>query len=191
MLVHSGETFDYGETAAIVAPVGALGRKKMGGENRALMATLEWVVELDVPAIIASVAAERQRRPSATNLQLAESAFSKARWKAAATGVVTGLPANPWTAVPTAAVDVAATLRLEVQAAARVAVIYDPQFFDDEDAKWELLVPVFGLNIGSQAVRKLGVLGGMGATRAAIRKYLSKETLKSFQKIMLSISGSR
>lgn len=30
---------------------------------------------------------------------------------------------------------------LETLAAARVAVIYDPSFFENEDAAWELLIP--------------------------------------------------
>lgn len=161
----------------------------MTEENKALMKSLEWVIDIDPPAIVASVADERKNNPSASNQQLAENAFSKARWKAVATGVATGLPANPWVALPSAVLDVAATLKLEVLASARVAVIYDNEFFNDEDAAWELLIPIFGLNIGSQALRELGVRGGMGLTRAGIKKYLSKETLKTFQKIMLKYFG--
>lgn len=161
----------------------------MADESKALMRSLEWVVDIDPPAIIASVEAERIKSPSSNNRKLADAAFSRARWKATATGIATGLPANPWVAVPAATLDVAATLKLEVLAAARVAVIYDKKFFDDQDAVWELLIPIFGINVGSQAFRQLGIRGGMGATRAAIRKYLSKETLKQFQKLMLKYFG--
>ena len=153
------------------------------------MKSLEWVIDIDTPAIIASVAEERRNNPTASNRQLAENAFSRARWKATATGVVTGLPANPWIAAPSAVLDVAATLKIEVLAAARVAVIYDVEFFKSEDAAWELLIPIFGINVGSQLLRELGVRGGMGLTRAGIKKYLSKETLKTFQKIMLKYFG--
>lgn len=161
----------------------------MSEENRALMKALEWVVDIDPPAIAASVAAERNKNLGISNKQLACKAFSKARWKATSTGVMTGLPANPWVAVPAATTDVAITLRTEVYAAARTAIIYDDTFFDDEDAKWELLIPVFGLNVGSQFAREIGIRGGMGVTRTAIRKYLSKETLKAFKKIMLKYFG--
>ena len=99
------------------------------------------------------------------------------------------MPANPWVALPAATLDVAATLKIEVLAAARVAVIFDENFFDDEDAAWELLVPIFGINVGSQLVRQAGIRGGMGLTRAGIKKYLTKETLKQFQKIMLKYFG--
>ena len=158
--------------------------REMADESKVLMKSLEWVVDIDPPAIIASVAAERLKAPKASNRKLAEDAFSRARWKATATGIATGLPANPWMAVPAATLDVAATLKLEVLAAARVAVIYDRNFFDDQDAAWELLIPIFGINVGSQAFRQMGIRGGMGVTRVAIKKYLSKETLKQFQKIM-------
>ncbi len=161
----------------------------MADESTALTKVLEWVVEIDPPAIIASVKAEREKSPGASNRKLAEKAFSSARWKATSTGFATGLPSNPWTAVPAATLDVAVTLRTEVAAAARAAVIYDENFFDDDDAKWELLIPIFGLNVGSQALREFGIRGGMGVTRAAIKKYLSKETLKQFKKIMLKYFG--
>ncbi|WYX19019.1 hypothetical protein WJ973_24525 [Achromobacter xylosoxidans] len=100
----------------------------MSGENKALMKSLEWVIDIDPPAILASVAAERRNRPDASKRNLAESAFSRVRWKATATGIATGLPANPWVAVPAATLDVAATLKMEVIAAARVAVIFDELF---------------------------------------------------------------
>ena len=46
--------------------------------------------------------------------------------------------------------------------------------------KWELLLLVFGLNL-----REIGVRGGMGVTRVLVKKYISKETIKQFQEIML------
>ncbi|HIF9239786.1 TPA: hypothetical protein ACX6RC_002316 [Photobacterium damselae] len=161
----------------------------MGENNKALTKALEWVVEIDPPAVVASVKAEREKYPKLSNQELAEKAFSVARWKASSTGFVTGLPSNPWTAVPAATTDVAITLRTEVAAVARAAVIYDENFFDDEDAKWELLIPIFGMNVTSQFAREVGIRGGMGVTRAAIKKYLAKETLKKFKNIMLKYFG--
>lgn len=120
---------------------------------------------------------------------MAEKAFSRAQWKATAAGVATGLPANPWVALPAATLDVAVTLKTEVLAAARTAVIYNEKFFEDEDAAWELLIPIFGIDVASQVLREFGIRGGMGITREAIKKYLSKETLKAFQKIMLKYFG--
>jgi len=161
----------------------------MAEENKALTKALEWAIEIDPPAIIASVQAEREKYPNLNNKKLVKKAFSYARWKATSAGVITGLPANPWTAVPAATTDVAITIRTEVLAVARAAIIYDENFFDDENAKWELLIPVFGLNVISQLARELGIRGSMGVTRAAIKKYLSKETLKIFKKIMLKYFG--
>jgi len=164
---------------------------KMPEDNTALMKVLEWVVDIDPPAIAASVASEREKDSALTNLTLARKAFSRAQWKATAAGVLTGLPANPWVAVPAATTDVAITLKTEIKAVAWTAIIYDPDFFEDEDAKWELLIPVFGMNVVSQFARELGVRGGMGLTRAAIKKYLSKEALKVFKKVMLKYFGMK
>jgi hypothetical protein len=161
----------------------------MSDQNNPLMKVLEWVLDIDPPAIAASVAAERSKNPNKNNNQLACSAFSRTQWKAVSAGFVTGLPANPWVAVPAATTDVAITLKTEVYAAARTAIIYDDTFFDDGDAKWELLIPIFGLNAASQLARELGIKGAMGVTRAAIKKYLSKESLKVFKKIMLKYFG--
>jgi hypothetical protein len=161
----------------------------MTDETMALMKVLEWVIDIDLAAIIVSVTEERNQHPGLTDKQLACKAFSPARWKAISAGIATGLPANPWVAVPIATTDVAVTLKTEVYAAAQAAIIYDESVFDDEEAKWELLIPVLGLNVGSQFARELGIRGGMRVTRAAIRKYLSKETLKAFQKIMLKYFG--
>lgn len=163
--------------------------RHLSSESKALMKSLEWVIDIDPPAIIASVTADRKKRPNVSNKKLAESAFSRARWKATAAGVVTGLPANPWVALPAATIDVAMTLKIEVIAAARVAVIYDPNFFDEDDSAWELLIPIFGINMGSQLLREAGIRGGMGITRAGIKKYLAKETLKQFKKFMLKYFG--
>jgi hypothetical protein len=161
----------------------------MTDENNALIEVLEWVVDINLEAIATSVAEERNQHPELTNQQLAGNAFSHARWKAVSAGVATGLPANPWITLPAATTDIAITLKAEVYAAAWTAIIYDASFFDDDEAKWELLIPVLGLNVGSQFAREIGITGGMGITRAAIRKYLSKETLKAFQKLILKYFG--
>lgn len=161
----------------------------MSEENTALVKALEWAIDIDAPAIVASVAAERTRKPRASNKMLAEAAFTSARRKATAAGVASGLPSNPFVAIPAATLDVAATLKLEILAAARVAVIYDPNFFDEENSAWELLIPIFGINVASQISREMGVRGGQTLARIAIKKYLSKETLKAFKKIMLKYFG--
>jgi hypothetical protein len=159
------------------------------GDSSWLAPLMDWVVDVDVPATKAAVADLRARNPNLSNDDLAGQIFSKARWKGAATGVLTGLPANPWVSVPAAAADMAAMMRLEVSAAAHVALLYDPDFFEDEASALELLVPVLGMNATSQAMRELGVRGAMGVTRQTIRSVLTKQTLRTFQRIMLKYFG--
>ncbi|ARR50874.1 hypothetical protein ETN89_19130 [Photobacterium damselae subsp. damselae] len=45
------------------------------------------------------------------------------------------------------------------------------------------------MNVTSQFAREVGIRGGMGVTRAVIKKYLAKETLKKFKNIMLKYFG--
>ncbi len=52
-------------------------------------------------------------------------------------------------------------------------------------------MPVFGIGALSQFLRDLGVVGSVGVTRVLVRQYLSKETLRSFQKIMLKYFGMK
>jgi hypothetical protein len=163
----------------------------MGTDNNdsAMMKVLSWVVDVDAEAARGAVTLLRRKYPNVSNDELARKFFSGARWKATATGVATGLPANPWASVPAALVDVGAVLRIEATAASRVAVAFDDQFFTEENAEWELLVPLFGFDVASQVAREAGVRAGMAVTRQMIRTYLSKGTLKAFQRLMLKYLG--
>lgn len=152
---------------------------------------LGWAVGVNDGEAADDVRRLRAKSPTATNAELAGTIFTTARLKATGVGVLTGLPANPWVMVPAAVADLATVLRIETEAVARVALIYDPKFFEQPDAAWELLVPVFGIDALSQFLRDLGVLGSMGVTRQLVRQYLSKETLRSFQKVMLRYFGMK
>lgn len=158
-------------------------------EHDALSKVLTWVVGIDSGGAVDEVKRLRERYPTASNEALAERLFAIARWKATGVGVVTGLPTNPWVMVPAAVTDLATVLRIETETVARVALVYDPAFFEQPDAAWELLVPVFGIDALSQFLRDLGVLGSMGVTRQLVRQYLSKETLRGFQKVMIKYFG--
>lgn len=150
---------------------------------------LEWAVDVDVSALQSSVEALRSQHPDDDERALAERIYGRATWKAAATGVAMGMPANPWTAAPAALTDAAITLRIQVLATAKVALVYDPSFFADDCARWELLVPVFRIDTGSPMARELGIQDGRSVTRVAVRKYLSKTTLKQFKKAMWTYFG--
>lgn len=154
-----------------------------------LMKVLSWVVQVDPDAARQAVSELRTKYPEASNRDLARKFFSGARWKATATGVVTGLPTNPLAAAPAALLDVGTVLRIEANAVSRVALTFDEHFFAEENAEWELLVPLFGFDAVSQVAREAGMRAGMAVTRQMIRTYLSKGTLKAFQKVMLKYLG--
>lgn len=150
---------------------------------------LEWLVSIERSEVEAAAAALRRARPEDSNRELAMRIFTIARWKATAAGALTGLPSTLLVSGGAAVVDVGTVLRVEAQAAARVAVICEPTFFTEEDAKWEILVPVFGLDIASQIAREAGVRAGVAMTRQMIRAYLSKSTLQAFKRIALKYLG--
>jgi len=157
----------------------------------ALSNVLGWIVGVNQGEAANDVRLLRAQNPSETNAELARRLFATARQKATGVGLLTGLPANPWVMLPAAVADLTTVLRIETEAVARVALIYDPSFFEAPDAAWELLVPVFGIDALSQFLRDVGVIGSMGLTRQLVRQYLSKETLRSFQKVMLKYFGMK
>ena len=149
----------------------------------------EWALSVDAIRAKKQLAQLRAKHPKASNRQLAWKMIRRARWWATGAGAATGLPANPWVSVPAAVADVGAVLRVEISLAARIALLYDESYFDEETAPYELLVPIFGARATSEALKEMAVRGGMGVSRQVIKKYLSKETLKQFKKIMLKYFG--
>jgi hypothetical protein len=159
-------------------------RPTMTEEDSTIAKILNWALDVDPVVIAAFVKAERERKPGRSDRKFAEDAFSQAIWKATVAGAMTGLPANIWVSIPAALTDASYVLRAEIIAASRAAVFFDENFFSDETARWELLIPIFGVDATSQIFREFGIKGGMGLTRAAIKKFLSKEILETFKKVM-------
>ena len=162
-----------------------------GATDSKLLRMLDWIIDLE-PAMVRHDAAGLQLRyPGVGNAVLAQHIFAETRWKATASGALTGLPSNLAVAAPAALIDVATLLRLEARAAARVACLYDPDFFEDGESKWEVLIPVFGLNVISQIARQAGMRAGMAVSRQAIRKLLSKGSVKALRRILVQHFGAR
>ena len=57
--------------------------------------------------------------------------------------------------------------------------------------KWELLLLVYGLNLGNQFLRETGVRGGVGVTRELIKNVSQKKPLSSFKKSCSNIFESK
>jgi hypothetical protein len=150
---------------------------------------LDWVMDIDAAVVKGEIATLRGNRSGATNEELAESVFDVARRKAIVSGFATGMPSSPWVMFPAAVADVACVFRWEARAAAKVATIYQPDLLDKEDAKWELLVPIFGFDLASQFLRELGELGAVGITRQVIKKYMSRQTVEVLRSVALKAFG--
>jgi hypothetical protein len=162
-----------------------------GANESKLVRMLDWIIDLEPSLVRNDAAALKLRYPGVENAILAQHIFAETRWKATASGALTGLPSNLAVAAPAALLDVATLLRLEAHAAARVACLYEPDFFEQSDAKWEVLIPVFGLNVISQIARQAGMRAGMAVSRQAIRKLLSKGSVKALRRILVQHFGAR
>lgn len=157
--------------------------------DKATQWALETALDIDRGAATQDVDAARQRNPGASSDTLARDLIARARWKGAGVGALTGLPANPWVAAPAAVADVALLMRINVSLAARIALLYEPNFLDDQEPPYELLVPIFGGRFASEVLREGAIRGGMGLTRAAIRKYLTKGALEWIKRVALRYLG--
>ncbi|MDQ7839247.1 MAG: hypothetical protein RDU59_12235 [Thermodesulfobacteriota bacterium] len=155
----------------------------------ALTQAFDTALEFNVDEVKAYVSGLKDKYTGLTNEELAQKVIRGTKWKTTLTGAVTGAPSNPWVSVGAAAVDVGILFRCELGMAARIATIFDETFFDEPDAQYELLIPLFGGQVVSQLLREAGVRAGMGVTRAAIRKFISKEVLKIVKKLALKYLG--
>jgi hypothetical protein len=151
----------------------------------------EWAVSVDVDRATAQVAELREKHRRGSNPELARRLLRSARWWATGTGFVSSLPSNPWVAGPAGLADAASVLRIEIALAARIALLYDEAFFDDETAAYELLVPIFGAKVVDEVLREMTLSGGMDISRQVMKKYLTTKTLREFKKIMLKVFGVR
>src|SRR5262249_28114672 len=146
-----------------------------GGFNLALRKALDWALSVDRIEAVASVGELERKYPKESRRQLADRIISRARWWGAGAGFVTGLPANPWAALPAAVADVGAVLNVEIRMASRIALLFDREYFNDQEPPYELLVPIMGGRAAAEFMRELAIRGGMGASRQAIKKVLTKK----------------
>ncbi len=151
----------------------------------------EWAISVDVDRAKTQVEQLRDKHPGSSKAELAQILVKRSRRWATGTGFVSGLPSNPWVAAPTGLADAATVLRIEIALAARVALIYDETFFDDESAAYELLVPIFGARVVNDVLKEMTLRGGMDLSRQLIKSYLQSKTLKQFKNLMFKVFGLR
>ncbi len=154
-----------------------------------LRSLLDYALSFDCAELRDDVRAVRAKYPTWNQRRLADKLISRARWKGAGVGSVTGLPSNPWVMVPAAIADTGIVLRIELALAGRIGLLFDEHLLDGNELPYELMVPVMGAHMLGELGRDFAVRGGMGLTRVAIRKLLTKQTLRHFKRIMLKYLG--
>lgn len=172
------------ESTEISAPVNSKGTLA-----RATRWALQAALDIDRESARADVRDARAKYPDKTNKALARMVVSRARWKGVAVGVVSGLPSNPLAALGAAALDVASVLRINVEMAVRIALIYDETYLDDSEPPYELLIPIIGGTLVGELAQKAALAAGKTLTKAAIEKYVSRGVLKTVKKASLKYLG--
>lgn len=121
----------------------------------------------------------RAAHPDKSAEELVQTAIKNSRRRAAAIGALSGFAANPLTMVPAASADVYAVLRTEANLAGLIATIIDPDTLEDEDTfKTDILAILFPAAI-SNALQTVGVQAGRQTSKVLVRKYISKNVLKT------------
>ena len=123
------------------------------------------------------------RNPGLSPEQLARHAVSSAQGWAASAGAATGVVANPLIALPAAAADMAAVLRIEGTMAGTIAALIDPASLDHPNTfPADVLAIVFPGAV-SQALRQIGVRWGQKISQELIRRYVSEGLMKSVTRL--------
>ena len=159
------------------------------GDQPLMQRALDFAFSLDASELVAQHRAQKAKHPEANPRKLADELIRRARWKGVAVGFGTGFPSNPWTILPAAIADVGIVLRMEVILAARIAMLFDEQYLDDNNPPYEVMIPIAGGRAMAEAVKELAIAGGKGMTKQAIKAILTKQTLAQFKKLMLKWFG--
>ncbi len=143
----------------------------------------------NIERAVAAVASERAGRPNASNRELAERILKGTSWRLGSTGFISGLPSNPAYAVSAGVLESLNTTNEQMQLAARIALIYDPSFFESDSAVEELLVPILGAAKVGGLLRGAAIKASGTITRRLIRDNLKGAALKQFKKLLLKYLG--
>jgi hypothetical protein len=82
-------------------------------------------------------------------------------------------------------------IRIEAYVAARVALLFDESYFEGEDLRYELMLPVMGGYVASAPVGEPADHGKASVTRRILRNVLSKESLRQLKGMALKYFGAK
>lgn len=159
--------------------------------DKQIQSLFDWISSIDPHEAREYVQSLRAKHPDRSNGELAQLAARRFAWKGTASGALLGIPANPLIALPAAAADFVAVVKFEFDLAAKIATIYDFDFLLAPDARWELFVPIIGVDAFSQLLREDGELVGPQLTRVLARKYASKGLSKTLRKFVVKWFGKK
>lgn len=131
----------------------------------------------------------RSANPDLTPEQLAQLAIKTAKKWAAAAGGAAGAVSNPLAMIAAAMAEAPTVLRIEGKMAGVVAALVDPESLVNYDAfRADVLTVVFP-GIVSQYLHQFGVRASQVLTKDLIRKYISKDALKTIIRLVAKYLG--
>lgn len=163
----------------------------MESERSGLIRAFDLAFAIDRSAEQAYVRDLRERYPERSREQLIAHITQRARYWGAGIGFATGVGSNPWAALPAALADVTAVLRAELTLACRIALLYDPQYLDDPEPPYELLIPILGTRAASELAGRAVIVGGREMTQKMLRDLLARDGVARLRKWMFTHLGIR
>jgi hypothetical protein len=151
-------------------------------------------LEVPVPALQRDIAELRGRYAGESDADLARRVYAGVAWRGAVMAMMSGAPGHLALALPAAFLEAGVAFRMDLIASAKVALIYDPEFFAggmNPSDRLERLAPLFGGSVQAMAEAKLSALSiktfktltseiFRHVTRRNLGKVLSKGVAKVF-----------
>jgi hypothetical protein len=118
-------------------------------------------LDVPVPALQRDIAELRGRYAGESDADLARRVYAGVAWRGAVMGMMAGVPGHLALALPAAFLEAGVAFRMDLIASAKVALIYDPEFFAGGMDPWdrlERLAPLFGGSVQARAEAELSAL---------------------------------
>jgi hypothetical protein len=150
--------------------------------------------DIPVAALRRDVKELRVHYDGESDLDLARRVYAGLAWKSSVMGLVIGVPGHPAIALPLAFAEAAMGFRMQVIAACKVALIYDPDFFFPGETgaqALERLKPLFGGSVRAAPWAKLEDITGKKLALEIFQRVAGRSLQNAARKGLVNLVGSK